>query len=117
MYLPTEIKKNIFSLDGNWKYFGNTNRIVSLKKLNKINFYEASFHSLIVIPFALNKKYIIKFDQNIIRLQKPNVFTCWKLVNETWRLIFNYLSAGSIAAKTRRTPEEENITIIVARDF
>ena len=34
MYLPTEIKKNILYLNGNWKYFGNTNRIVSLEKLN-----------------------------------------------------------------------------------
>ena len=34
MNLPTELKKLIFSFNGNWKYLASTNSILSLQKLN-----------------------------------------------------------------------------------
>ena len=60
-FLPCELKKIIFSFDGDWKYVANTNSLLSLKKLRELKYpIQLKYNSLqklsyIRLPFLITQ--------------------------------------------------------------
>ena len=68
-FLPCELKKIIFSFDGNWKYVANTNSLLSLKKLRQLKYpkqlkYSFPKISCKQLPFLItkltNQQWVVK---------------------------------------------------------